>query len=66
MHVFCLPFDRVVKFGQLVTHQLIHVAAQGGVGYFEYLVPGRMDRRQVGQIVVRAHIQPVLPVDAKA
>jgi len=37
----------------------------GGVGYFEYVVPGRKDRRRVGQIVVRAHIQPVLPVDAK-
>ena len=36
-----------------------------GVGFFEYLVPGRIDRRRVGQIVVRAHIQPVLPVDAK-
>jgi mannan endo-1,4-beta-mannosidase len=36
-----------------------------GVGFFEYLVPGRADRRRVGQIVVRAHIQPVLPVDAK-
>jgi mannan endo-1,4-beta-mannosidase len=37
----------------------------GGVGYFEYLVPGRQDRRRVGQIVVRAHLQPVVPVDAK-
>lgn len=37
----------------------------GGVGYFEYLVPERKDRRRVGQIVVRAHIQPVLPEDAK-
>ena len=37
----------------------------GGVGYFEYVVPGRNDRRKVGQIVVRAHIQPVLPEDAK-
>jgi mannan endo-1,4-beta-mannosidase len=37
----------------------------GGVGYFEYLVPERKDHRRVGQIVVRAHIQPVLPVDAK-
>jgi mannan endo-1,4-beta-mannosidase len=36
-----------------------------GAGYFEYVVPGRNDRRRVGQIVVRAHIQPVLPVDAK-
>ena len=36
-----------------------------GAGYFEYVVPARNDRRRVGQIVVRAHIQPVLPVDAK-
>jgi mannan endo-1,4-beta-mannosidase len=37
-----------------------------GVGFFEYVVPPRNDRRRVGQIVVRAHIQPVLPVDAKS
>lgn len=36
-----------------------------GAGYFEYVVPGRVDRRRVGQIVVRAHIQPVLPIDAR-
>jgi mannan endo-1,4-beta-mannosidase len=36
-----------------------------GAGYFEYIVPGRADRRRVGQIVVRAHIQPVLPIDAR-
>jgi mannan endo-1,4-beta-mannosidase len=36
-----------------------------GAGYFEYIVPSRNDHRRVGQIVVRAHIQPVLPVDAK-
>ena len=36
-----------------------------GVGYFDYVVPGRAERRRVGQIVVRAHIQPVSPVDAK-
>src|SRR6266704_2836136 len=36
-----------------------------GAGYFEYVVPVRNDHRRVGQIVVRAHIQPVLPVDAK-
>ena len=35
-----------------------------GVGYFDYLVPARADRRRVGQITVRAHIQPVPPVDA--
>jgi len=38
----------------------------GGAGYFEYLVPERKDRRRVGQIVVRAHLQPVLPEDAKS
>ncbi|HEY3104913.1 MAG TPA: cellulase family glycosylhydrolase [Pyrinomonadaceae bacterium] len=36
-----------------------------GVGYFEFIVPGRDTRRRVGEIVVRAHIQPVLPTDAK-
>jgi hypothetical protein len=36
-----------------------------GVGYLDFIVPEREDRRRVGQIVVRAHIQPVLPVDAK-
>jgi len=35
-----------------------------GVGYFEFVVPERSDRRRVGQITVRAHIQPVPPVDA--
>src|ERR1051326_770663 len=37
-----------------------------GAGYFEYLVPARNDRRRVGQIVVRAHIQPVSPPDANS
>jgi mannan endo-1,4-beta-mannosidase len=37
----------------------------GGSGYFEFLVPARTDHRRVGQIIVRAHLQPVLPVDAK-
>jgi hypothetical protein len=36
-----------------------------GAGYFEYVVPERNDRRRVGEVVVRAHIQPVMPVDAK-
>ena len=36
-----------------------------GVGHLEYTVPAREDRRRVGQIIVRAHIQPVLPIDAK-
>jgi hypothetical protein len=35
-----------------------------GSGYLEYIVPQREDRRQVSEIIVRAHIQPVLPVDA--
>ncbi|MEP6707108.1 MAG: cellulase family glycosylhydrolase [Pyrinomonadaceae bacterium] len=35
-----------------------------GVGFFEYVVPPRPDRRRVGHLVVRAHIQPVLPEDA--
>jgi len=35
-----------------------------GAGYFEFNVPGRKDPRRVGEIVVRAHIQPVLPTDA--
>jgi len=36
-----------------------------GVGFFEFVVPGRDTRRRVGEIVVRAHVQPVLPTDAK-
>ena len=36
-----------------------------GVGYLEYTVPARADRRRVSEIFVRAHLQPVLPVDAK-
>ena len=35
-----------------------------GSGYLEYTVPERADRRQVSEIIVRAHIKPVLPVDA--
>lgn len=35
-----------------------------GAGYLEYTVPARSDRRQVSEIIVRAHIQPVLPIDA--
>jgi len=35
-----------------------------GSGYLEYTVPEREDRRQVSEIIVRAHVQPVLPVDA--
>ena len=36
-----------------------------GVGFVEYLVPKRADRRRVGRLIVRAHIQPVLPGDAR-
>jgi mannan endo-1,4-beta-mannosidase len=36
-----------------------------GVGHLEYIVPAREDRRRVNHLLVRAHIQPVLPIDAK-
>ena len=35
-----------------------------GVGYLTYVVPQREDKRRVGEIIVRAHIQPVVPSDA--
>jgi mannan endo-1,4-beta-mannosidase len=35
-----------------------------GVGHLEYMVPARADRRRISEIIVRAHIQPVLPIDA--
>jgi mannan endo-1,4-beta-mannosidase len=35
-----------------------------GSGYLEYMVPERADRRQVSEIIVRAHLKPVLPIDA--
>jgi mannan endo-1,4-beta-mannosidase len=35
-----------------------------GVGHVEYLLPAREKKRWVKQLVVRAHIQPVLPADA--
>ena len=35
-----------------------------GVGFFEYVVPARGDWRRVSEIVVRAHLQPVVPPDA--
>jgi mannan endo-1,4-beta-mannosidase len=35
-----------------------------GVGHVDFVVPARADRRRVSQLIVRAHIQPVLPVDA--
>ncbi len=36
-----------------------------GVGFVEYRIPAREDRRRVSHLIVRAHIQPVLPIDAK-
>ena len=35
-----------------------------GSGFVEYRIPERPDRRRVSEIVVRAHVQPVRPVDA--
>jgi len=35
-----------------------------GAGYFDYLIPRREDRRRVSEIIVRTHLQPVLPTDA--
>ena len=35
-----------------------------GSGYLEYTIPERADRRRVSEIIVRAHLQPVLPIDA--
>jgi mannan endo-1,4-beta-mannosidase len=35
-----------------------------GSGFIEYVIPERADRRRVSEIIVRAHIQPVLPEDA--
>ncbi len=36
-----------------------------GAGNLEYVVPPREDRRRISEVVVRAHIQPVPPIDAK-
>jgi mannan endo-1,4-beta-mannosidase len=36
-----------------------------GVGELDYTVPARADRRRVSELILRAHIQPVLPEDAK-
>ena len=35
-----------------------------GSGFLEYTVPERKDRRRVSEIIVRSHLQPVVPVDA--
>lgn len=37
----------------------------GGAGFFEYQVPARDHWRRVSQIIIRAHLQPVLPTDAR-
>jgi hypothetical protein len=36
-----------------------------GMGFVEYEIPPREDRRRVSEIIVRAHIQPVPPDDAR-
>lgn len=36
-----------------------------GVGFFEYVIPAREDRRRVSEMIVRAYIQPVPPTDAR-
>jgi hypothetical protein len=36
-----------------------------GMGFVEYVIPQREERRRVSEIIVRAHIQPVPPDDAK-
>jgi hypothetical protein len=36
-----------------------------GVGHLDYVIPERQDRRRVSNVIVRAHIQPVLPIDAE-
>jgi len=37
-----------------------------GAGFFEYTVPARDEVRAVGEIIVRAHLQPVPPHDAES
>jgi mannan endo-1,4-beta-mannosidase len=37
-----------------------------GVGHVEYLIPARANGRWVKSVKVRAHLQPVLPADARA
>jgi mannan endo-1,4-beta-mannosidase len=36
-----------------------------GMGAIDYIVPERADRRRVSEVIVRAHIQPVAPIDAQ-
>ena len=35
-----------------------------GSGFLEYRIPARENRRRVSEIIVRAHVQPVWPVDS--
>ena len=68
--------DRSILYGfkpQLATQARFEKLAVGagylwgfGMGFVEYVVPARADRRTVSQIIVRAHIQPVLPIDGRA
>jgi hypothetical protein len=36
-----------------------------GMGAVDYVIPERAERRRVSEIIVRAHIQPVPPEDAR-
>lgn len=36
-----------------------------GMGYTDYVVPEREDRRRISQVIVRAFMQPVPPIDAR-
>ena len=36
-----------------------------GMGFVEYKIPERQDRRRVSRIIVRAHIQPVHPIEVR-
>ena len=67
--------DRSILYGfkpQLATQARFEKLGSGagylwgfGMGFVEYVVPARSDRRRVSQIIVRAHIQPVLPIDGR-
>lgn len=67
--------DRSIHYGfkpQLATRVRFEKLGSGpgyfwgfGMGFVEYVVPARADRRRISQIIVRAHIQPVPPTDAR-
>jgi hypothetical protein len=67
--------DRSILYGfkpQLASQNRFEKTGSGpgylwgyGMGFVEYVIPERADRRRVSQIIVRAHIQPVLPIDAR-